>query len=360
MFRKFMIDSVEHWLNDYNVDGFRFDLMGLHDTTTMQQIERAVHAINPNALIYGEGWTGGTSGLASSNQSVLSKLRTVNSSVGGVSGNHSNGVSMFNDVIRDAIKGSTNGEDTGYATGAKDDSGTIKNILFGLNGSVQNSTLGTRSSGWQAYDPTNVINYASAHDNLSLWDKIQSAYGKGTNALSIKRNRLAASIVQLALGVPFMQAGEEMLRTKTNSNGTFNENSYNAPDSVNNLKWDTLTTSSEQYKMMQYYSGLIAFRKAHAVVRSATSEGILSKNGSIPVAQGSLIQYQMKSGSDTIYVIFNAGLQEGTAHLPAGNWGLYINGDTGVAGTTRIGSSVSGNTDVKIPPISCYVYVLNG
>ncbi len=124
MFRKYMVDSVKYWQSEYNVDGFRFDLMGLHDVTTMQQIEREVHAVNPKALIYGEGWTGGTSMLAGNEQSVLANIRKVNEAVGGVEGNHTNGVAMFNDVIRDAVKGSVfDIEDVGFATGANADCG---------------------------------------------------------------------------------------------------------------------------------------------------------------------------------------------------------------------------------------------
>ena len=359
MFRKYMIDSVTYWMKEYNVDGFRFDLMGLHDTATMQEIEQAVHAINPNALIYGEGWTGGGTTLDTGDQSTLANIRIVNSKVGGVSGNHTNGIAMFNDVLRDAIKGSTNGSDTGFATGAQGSySGMIR---FGVNGGVANPAFGTANNkgSWTAYNPTNIVNYASAHDNLSLWDKICYAYGEEASTLEdrLARNRLAAAIVQTSLGIPFMQAGEEMLRDKKNANGTYNENSYNSPDSVNNLKWDRLTSSSNEYKMMQYYKGLIAFRKAHSTLRLPVSSdrGVTVNTIDSLATSGAVIAFMMSNpySSERIYVVYNAGATAVDVGLPAGTWGLYINGTT--AGTDALATGL--RDEYTVNALSCYVFV---
>jgi pullulanase len=361
MYGRYMIDSVTYWMKEYNVDGFRFDLMGLHDTETMKQIENAVHAINPNALIYGEGWTGGSSTLDATKQSTLSNLKSLNASVGGVKGNHSNGIAMFNDVLRDALKGSTNGRDTGFATGA--DETLSKAVRFGVNGGVNNSGFGTANNKgtWYTYNPTNLVNYASAHDNLSLWDKICFAYGEGadTRELRLRRNRLTAAIVQTSLGIPFMQAGEEMLRQKKNPDGSYNENSYNASDAVNNLKWDRLTPSSDEYAMMRYYSGLIAFRKAHDVLRMplAADRGKTVNVLDAAATEGAVIAFTMNNPYDgeKIYVVYNAGTEAANVTLPAGSWDLYIDGTT--AGTTAIRSGLNGAQ--TIDPVSCYVFVLN-
>ncbi len=335
MVRKFMIDSVTHWLTEYNVDGFRFDLMALHDTSTMRQIEQAVHKINPNAILYGEGWTGG--GTPLTDQSSLQNIKQLN----GV--NPVNGIAMFDNTQRDALKGSTNGSDPGFATGAV--ASQASHVMFGVYGGSNTSYR----NDWDASNPTQVINYASAHDNLTLWDKIVFANGKG-NADNYARNRLTAAIVQTSLGTPFMLAGEEMLRSKPNATkpGGFDENSYNSGDEVNKLRWDKLSSTSEEYKMTQYYKGLIAFRKAHPVLRSTTTSVI--SNVSI---QGTLITFQMSNGSDTLYIVYNAGTAATSVNLPTGNWGLYINGTT--AGTTQIGSAVSGSQ--SIAKISCYVFV---
>ena len=361
MFGRYMLDSVTYWMKEYNVDGFRFDLMGLHDMDTMRAIEKAVHEINPNALIYGEGWTGGSTTLDGAKQSTLTNIRTLNSSVGGDKYNHVNGVAMFNDVLRDALKGSTNGRDTGFATGA--DETLSQAIRFGVNGGVNNVGFGTANNkgSWNTYNPSNLINYASAHDNLSLWDKICYAYGEGADTLDarLRRNRLSAAIVQTSLGIPFMQAGEEMLRQKKNADGSYNENSYNSSDAVNNLKWDRLTKDSDEYAMMQYYKGLIAFRKAHETLRSplasdrGTTVNVLDK----AATKGAVIAFTMNSpySDETIYVVYNAGTAATQVTLPYGTWDLFINGTT--AGTTAIESGLSGAQTIEA--ISCYVFVKN-
>ncbi len=346
MFRKFMVESVQHWLREYNVDGFRFDLMGIHDIDTMKDISGAVYAENPNALIYGEGWTGGTVGIPSTQQAVLANIRTLNGTV------QTNNIAMFNDVIRDAVKGSVfDINDTGFATGAKKD--YIAKLMFGVNGGVKNSAIGTASDvSWEAFNPTNVINYVSAHDNNTLWDRICHVYGEGSDTLSarLSRNRLSAAIIQTALGVPFMQAGEEMLRQKKNADGSYNENSYNASDEVNNLKWNLLTKTSDQYKMMQYYKGLIAFRKAHPTLRSATATGIVSGK----IESDALVAFTMKSGTEELFVVYNANTTAKEVTLPAGSFDLYINGTT--AGTMPLNTAALSGPQ-QIDPISCYVFV---
>ncbi len=349
MFQKYMIDSVTYWMKEYNVDGFRFDLMGLHDTDTMKAIEKAVHAINPEAIIYGEGWTGGASELSTAKQSTLTNIKVVNAD------KQTNGVAMFNDVLRDAIKGSTNGSDTGFATGAVAElSGKIK---FGITGGVRNPDFSAYVHSWSALNPTNMINYASAHDNLALWDKICSAYGEGadTLAMRVKRNNLSAAIVMTSLGVPFMQAGEEMLRSKKNADGTYNHNSYNASDAVNNLKWDALTADSAQYKSSQYYKGLIAFRKSSPALRSTTVFDE-NKNSIISLVKDTrlLIAYTVTYNGETILVVYNAAEAEANFTLPQGNWNLYVNGER--AGDTPITNGMSGQ--ITIDPVSCYVFRL--
>ena len=351
MYRKYMIDSVTHWMKEYNVDGFRFDLMGLHDITTMKAIEKAVHAINPEALIYGEGWTGGSSTLGGGQQSTLANIKQVNADT------KTNGVAMFNDVIRDAIKGSTNGNDTAFATGAK--ASAAERIRFGVNGSVNNVNFRVKGNGWFAYNPTNVINYASAHDNLSLWDKICWAYGEGesTLAMRMKRNALSAAIVETALGIPFMQAGEEMLRTKKNADGSYNENSYNASDAVNNLRWN-FTEESPQWQMMQYYKGLIAFRKSCETLRLTTTSD-RGQNVCTLDAQtnGATIVFTMTNPytGEKLFIVYNAAESSVNVTLPEGNWDMYINGQK--AGATAIESGLSGAQNIDA--VSCYVYKKN-
>ena len=360
MVRKYMVDSVTYWQTEYNLDGFRFDLMGVHDITTMQKIEKAVHENNQKAIIYGEGWTGGTVALSAAEQATLANLQKMNKGTG-VNEDGVNGVALFNDVIRDGVKGSTfDMNDLGYATGAS--TSYVENILFGVTGSTYGGgrTPFTKYKGsWSADNPTQVINYVSAHDNNTLWDRICTVYGEEEATLSkrVAMNKLSAAIIQTSLGVPFMQAGEEMLRTKKDEDGTYNENSYNAPDSVNNLKWDELSESSEQYKTMQYYKGLIAFRKANPVLRATTvSSDEMGNYCKMVTRDKALLAFtiQTEAGGDKLLIIYNPYETEKEVTLPAGNWNLYINGTT--AGTTAITTGVSGK--VTVSPISCYVYKL--
>lgn len=346
MFRRYMVDSVTHWMKEYHVDGFRFDLMALHDIETMQAIEQAVHAINPKALLYGEGWTGGTSELSAGKQSSLANLKSLNSKT------KTNGIAMFNDVIRDAIKGSVfDSKDPGFATGAK--ASASQAIRFGVNGSVRNSAFGANNASWEAHNPTNVVNYASAHDNHTLWDRICILYGKKAEAFDeacLKRNALSAAIVQTSLGIPFMQAGEEMLRTKKNADGTYNENSYNSSDKVNNLNWNALAPDSPQKAMSEYYKGLIAFRKSCKTLRLPSSEGVCT----LVKAEGALIAFTMTNPStgEQLFVVYNAGENTAKVELPAGSWDLYISGMQ--AGATAISTAHTGVQDVQA--ISCSVY----
>ena len=354
MMRKYIVDSVTYWQSEYNLDGFRFDLMGLHDIDTMKAVEQAVHAVNPEALIYGEGWQGGTSTLVSANAATLANIKKLNGD------NPVNGVAMFNDVLRDAVKGSVfDIEDTGFATGAR--ASYLGKVLFGVQGSINKSAfygLGVSLS-WTAHNPTNVINYVSAHDNNTLWDRICAVHGKIENTLEarIKRNNLSAAIVQTSLGIPFMQAGEEMLRTKTNPDGTFNENSYNSPDSVNNLDWEALTATSSQYRVMQYYKGLIAFRKSCETLRM-TSAVDAENNPVCEIVErdGAYVAFTITNpnSGEKLLIVYNAKTTESKLTLPEGSWNLYIDGDR--SGDSVLESNISG--EQTISPISCYVYKL--
>lgn len=355
MMRRYMVDSIKYWQEEYNLDGFRFDLMGVHDITTLQAIEKAVHERNPEALIYGEGWTGGTVALDEKQQGILANLSTLNANT---SAGGRNGIAMFNDVIRDGLKGSVfNIEDTGFATGARAD--YLDKVLFGVTGNC--ATDFGEGNGWYASNPTQVINYASAHDNNTLWDRICHVYGEEAATLQKRTamNRLTAAIVQTSLGIPFMQAGEEMLRAKKNADGTYNENSYNSSDAVNNIKWDELASDSEQYKMMQYYKGLIAFRKDSTVLRQITANvsrteyvcELVQKINKIAFVEFTMFN---KSTGEKLLVVYNAENKPVDFTLPAGSWNLYINGTQ--AGTTPILPNQSGAQTAEA--ISCYVYRL--
>jgi len=346
MARKYIIDTLIHWMTAYGIDGFRFDLMGLHDVDTMQAVEAAVHKINPKAIIYGEGWTGGLSVLPDEKKSVLNNIRAVNA------GRETNGVAMFNDVLRNGIKGSTDGFDAGFATGARGNK--IEAIKFGVTGGAYNPSFSKMEGIWRSYNPTNVINYASAHDNLALWDKISGAYGEGADTLAarLKRNALAAAIVFTSLGVPFMQAGEEILRSKKNPDGTYNSNSYNAGDDVNGIRWENILPCGAEHNMLIYYKGLIKLRKSSAALRAPVA--VVSRQSvlSLVKEEGALLAFTLSYGGEELFIVYNAEEKPAHLELPEGEWSLLVDGER--AGDEPIERGVSGG--IVAEEISCRVY----
>ena len=246
MFGKFMVESCAYWVEEYKLDGLRFDLMGLHDVATMQKVEAAVHGINPNAIIYGEGWTMGATidGSAQANQSNISQIHPTGKGIGAVA--------VFNDAIRDGLKGSVfEKTGRGYINGAA--SASVNKVIFGIKGG---EGIG---QGWSV-DNAMVINYMSAHDNNTLWDKLLLSNPEHSKDQRNRMNNLGAAILMISKGTPFWQAGEEMLRTKGGD-----ENSYKSSDAVNNIDWSVLREGTREFATMQYYKGLIEMRKAYSI-----------------------------------------------------------------------------------------------
>lgn len=348
MVRKFIVDSVVYWVTEYHVDGFRFDLMGLHDVETMNAVREALNAIDPTIMVYGEGWTGGGTTLPADQQVLKANMPTVDSHI-----------AAFSDDIRDGIKGSVfDSMDQGFVTGK---AGMEESIRFGIVAATENSQLDyslvNYSKSWWAKEPTQTITYASAHDNNTLWDKINISNASDTKEDKIKMNLLSAAIVMTSQGTPFFLAGEEFLRSKPiDETGTeFSGNSYNAPDFVNSLKWDTLTDNKEVY---EYYKGLIAFRKAHSALRMSTTADIQSNLTFIDGLDANVVGYTINNSPNgeaakALCLIFNANKTATTVTIPEGDWNIYIKGNK--AGTELI-ETVSGGT-VTVDPISALVLV---
>ena len=243
MYGKFMVESCAYWTEQYHLDGLRFDLMGLHDLETMQEVEAAVHIVNPKTIIYGEGWTMGATidGSAQANQSNISKITPTGEGIGAVA--------VFNDAMRDGLKGSVfEKTGKGYINGQA--KANVRKVIFGIKGG---DAMGTS---WRVQNGM-VINYMSAHDNNTLWDKLVLSNPEDTDVQRSKMNNLGAAILMISKGTPFWQAGEEMLRTKGGD-----ENSYKSSDAVNNIDWSVLKEGSREYETMRYYKGLIEMRKS--------------------------------------------------------------------------------------------------
>ena len=328
MVKKYIVDSVCYWADEYHIDGFRFDLVGLIDTETINAIIEEVHKTHPNVIFYGEGWTMSTlvtkEGYSMTDQQHSDEVPEF---------------AFFNDTLRDALKGSVfDAGKAGYISGAA-----------GMTGNIERGFLAQVN--W-CNSPTQTINYASCHDNYTLYDKLLASASKASQEDLVKMNNLAAAIYMTSQGVPFLQAGEEMLRTKDGDH-----NSYSSSDEVNSIKWDTL--SDETYmNVYNYYKGLIAFRKAHPALRMTTAEEVSANITTITGLDSNVTAFQIKGGangeeSDGLFVIFNPNEEATTVELPAGRWGIYVNGEK--AGTTSLGDAMG---SVTVDPISAMVLVL--
>lgn len=317
MFRKYMVDSVVYWLTEYHVDGFRFDLMALHDIETMQAIEQAVHAINPSALIYGEGWTGGTTTLPGSRQASQANIAKITATPGSAGA-----VAVFNDAIRDGLKGSVFSPITrGYVNGTANPETAMK-VSFGLKGGAA-----TTGVSWSVKNGM-VVNYMSSHDNHTLWDKLEASMTGSTKEEKLRAQKLGATVVFISKGMPFFLAGEEMLRTKGGEG-----NSYKSPDSVNNLDWESLVPSSDELQMAGFYADLIALRKACPFINLTD---VYTKN-----LDGYAIEatYRFR-GSAVAYAVVNPAKNALSYTLPSGQWTLRILGTEFGDGTKTVSGTV--------------------
>jgi len=332
MVRKFIVDSVKYWASEYHLDGFRFDLMGILDVETMNAVRAAVDEVDPSIIIYGEGWNMGC---------VATKSDTLFA-------NYTNAaltprIGYFSDTIRDTVKGSVfDAEEKGYVNGESKHAKALINSIVPY----------TRK--WSP-SPDQTINYADCHDNLTLWDKIRSSNGDDSEADQIRQNNLAAAIIQTSQGVPFMMSGEEFLRTKTKSDGTFDHNSYASPDYVNLLDYSRIATYADVYN---YYKGLIAFRKAHPAFRMMTASDVDANYVSaLDSVEKGVAAFTLNGGAngetaEQIMVVYNPFSEDTKVTLPTGNWDIYVNDVA--AGNTVLGT-VSG--EVSVPRISAMVLV---
>lgn len=303
MARKYIVDSVKYWATEYNVDGFRFDLMGLIDQTTMNQVRAALDEIDPSILVIGEGWDMTDAiGNQETTQPNASKVK---------------GVAFFNDSLRDAIKGSVfSDEDTGFIAGKADKENLIATNVLGCNnkregidenGHCNNGTADTNYGG-----ADQVVQYVEIHDNLTLYDKLVKSAPNDSEETRLARAKLADSLILLSQGITDMQFGQEFLRTKGG-----NGNSYNAGDAVNAIDWNRTV---EQAGSVNYVKGLIALRKSIKNLHLSSYDDI-AKNMTVLQQSDGVVAYQLKDGSDTYVVVFNANESAATVEaVPAGKY----------------------------------------
>lgn len=340
MMRKYIVESVKYWVEEYHLDGFRFDLMGIHDIETMNLVAKELRAIDPSIFVYGEGWTAGQSPLPLEQQAVKANTPKLQH------------VAAFSDDLRDGLKGNVfEHEDRGFVSRKP---GMKESIKFGIVASTEHPQVNYEAVNYSkapwAPQPAQTISYVSCHDNHTLFDKLSISNPEASEKELIKMHKLAQTIVLTSQGVSFVHAGMEMLRTK---NGV--ENSFESPDSINQIDWNRKTKYQE---VVSYYQNLIALRKAHPAFRMPTTAMIQEHLEFLDTSDELTLMYRIKGNAngddwEEILVIFNANPLRKTLSIPPGPWQLMADGN--IIGETPL-KTISSEV-LTIPAISSYILV---
>lgn len=333
MMRKFMLESVLFWVNEYHLDGFRFDLMGVHDIETMNLLADELRKIKPDILLYGEGWSAGQVQLKEEQQAVKKNASKLHQ------------VAVFSDDIRDGIKGSVfNHQERGFASGLTDQDQSVR---FGVVAACQHPQVDYARVKYAhepyAAAPDNTVTYCECHDNHTLWDKLALSASTATEAQRKEMHKLALSIVLTSQGISFLHAGTEFLRSKQGV-----ENSFESPDAINAIDWNLKTRHDDVFR---YVKALIAIRKTHPAFRLRTAQQIQDNISFLPSATG-MVAYTLKGAAvndswSTILVAYNGASQTQTLTLPSGKWSFAVRNNVATHGHAQ--------RTVELQPYSCII-----
>lgn len=303
----YIVNSVKYWADEYHIDGFRFDLMAIHDTATMNRVAAELKKIRPEIFVYGEGWTASDSPLPVAQRALKENVSAMPD------------IAVFSDDIRDAIKGHySNAADKGFASGKPGLEETVKiGIVASTSHPQVDYSKGNNSKFPYAKSPKQIINYVSCHDDLCLTDKLAKSMPEATENERKRVARLAQTIVFTSQGTPFMFAGEEVFRNKKGVH-----NSYQSPDSINAIDW---TLKGENADQFDYYKELIKLRKVHPAFRMTTAEDVARNIKFDKVSVPNLISYSILNHANgdawkEIKLIFNGSAEPRTVNLPKGQW----------------------------------------
>lgn len=337
LMRDFMKESVEYWVKEYHIDGFRFDLMGIHDIETMNEIHDVVSKIDPSIYMYGEGWSAGSCAYPQEKLAMKANARELN------------GIGAFSDEMRDALRGPFS-DDTkgGFLAGVP---GQEESIKFGIAGAISHpqidmTKVNYSKTAW-TNEPSQMVAYVSCHDDMCLTDRLRASIPYIGDDELIRLDLLAQTAVFTSQGVPFILAGEEMLRDKKGVH-----NSFRSPDSINRLDWNNLKRYPQVF---DYYSGLIFLRKQHPAFRMGSADEV-RKHLVFLDAPAGVVAYQMKdnAGGDSwknIIVILNSQKTPQTVNVPEGSYTMVVaNGKVNAGGI----GLVSGKT-VTVAPQSALI-----
>ena len=307
MMRKFIVESCRYWLTEYHIDGFRFDLMGIHDIETMREVRAMMDGIDPTLLLYGEGWAAGAPLLPQEELAMKANILRIE------------GVGAFCDDMRDALRGPFSDDHKGaFLAGEK---GHEESIKFGIAGCIEHpevdmSRVNYSKAAWAA-EPTQCISYVSCHDDMMLTDRLKASVRLKKGELE-RLDKLAQTAVLTSQGIPFLWNGEEILRDKKGVH-----NSYCSPDSINAIDW---SLKAQHEDVFRYYQGLIALRKAHPAFRMGEAELVRKHLHFLDAPEG-VVAYAMDGEAvgdewKTIVVVLNANRKAVEVALPAGAYRL--------------------------------------
>ena len=304
LMREFMLESVKYWVNEYHIDGFRFDLMGVHDIETMNLIRAELDKIDPSIYVYGEGWSAGSCAYPQEKLAMKANARQLN------------GIGAFSDEMRDALRGPfSDDRKGGFLAGMPNCEESIK---FGIAGAIDHpqvdmTKVNYSKAAW-TNEPSQMIAYVSCHDDMCLTDRLRATVPNISDDELIRLDLLAQTAVLTSQGVPFLLSGEEMLRDKKGEH-----NSFRSPDSINRFDWNNLKRYPQVF---DYYSKLIALRKAHPAFRMGKAEEVRKNLVFLDAPEG-VVAFQLKNnaGGDSwkdIIVVLNANKTERAINVPEG------------------------------------------
>ena len=328
LMRQFMLESMKYWVNEYHIDGFRVDLMGIHDIETMNLIRKELTAIDPNIFIYGEGWTAGSCAYPTEKLALKAHIKQLP------------GIAAFSDELRDALRGPFSDDKQAAFLGGL--AGFEESIKAGITGMIAHpqvdyTKVNYTKEAW-AKEPTQMISYVSCHDDMCLVDRLKASIPEVAYDMDalIRLNLLAQTAVFTSQGIPFMLSGEEMLRDKKGVH-----NSYKSPDEINHLNWNNL---KKYPQVFAYYKGLIQMRKAHPAFRLGSAE-LVRKHLEFLPTQDCLVAFRLKNhaGGDkwnNIYVVLNGSSNLQSINIPKGKYTIVAN--NGVIDESGIGQMEGG------------------
>lgn len=307
MMRRYMVESVKYWIEEYHLDGFRFDLMGIHDAEAMRQIRAAADQIDPSILIYGEGWAAQAPQLPAEELAMKANMHTIE------------GIAAFSDELRDALRGPFHTNEQGaFLAGLEKMEESIK---FGIVGAIAHPQVDMQQVNYVkepwAKEPTQMISYVSCHDDMCLVDRLKTTLPGIDKKRLVRLDKLAQTAVFTSQGIPFIFTGEEVMRDKKGVH-----NSYQSPDEINAIDW---TLKSENRDLFDYYKGLVALRKAHPAFRLGKAELVREHLEFLPVKGSNLVAFRLKNnaGGDAwseILVVLNARQKGAEVEIPEGSY----------------------------------------